>query len=196
MTSYKEGSVMKQTKISAGKRLMGLVLAGLCWAGTAQAVDLWFLPPDTGWVGVGYEGTPVSPSSVPIVYGNQIMFVSQEAVADYLQAGATIGYPNLITPLIVDGLPQAVPMWKVPELLKRGATASEDLVIMHRGEEQIAVYKAQIAEYEAKGYVQGPRENWTETVLMCFEQKSALVDRAAVEKYKQQGAVLGACPKK
>jgi hypothetical protein len=67
---------------------------------------------------------------------------------------------------------------------------------MHKGAEQIAVTKAQVEEFKAKGYELGAKEDWSEGVLMCYKGEDVIVEPGAVDKYVKQGADRGACDQK
>jgi|YelNatPaOPRAMG01_1025707.scaffolds.fasta_scaffold45186_3 hypothetical protein len=187
---------MKQMNI-VRSACVALVLSAWVGINAASAQDIWVLPsPGDAWVGSAQVGSAASPDLIPLQYQGQIMMVSQDAVSAFLAKGARLGYPNVICPMMLDGKPVAAPIWQVPEMIRKGAQVSEDLVVMHKGNEQIAVLKAQVAEYTSKGYELGPRPHWNEGVVMCVKNQTAVVARDAVEKYKKEGATLGPCPKK
>lgn len=176
---------------------LALVLFGLVGVSTGNAQDIWILPGVTdAWVGSAQVGSTTAPDLIPLQYMNQIMLVSQDAVSAFLAKGARLGYPEVICAVILDGKPRAVPIWQVPEMLRKGAQISDDLVVMHKGNDQIAVLKSQVSEYTAKGYEVGARTRWQEGVVMCVKNQTVVVEHGSVEKYKKEGGTLGACPKK
>jgi hypothetical protein len=194
---------MKDTKTIRPVRwfCLTVLLLGLAGASPLQAEpDIWILPGSDMWMGEGRIGSPVDPSLVVIWFQNGlIQFVPASEIAGFLQKGAATGWPNVAVLLIVfhsPGKPEVVPIWKVAEELRKGAQMpTDDIVVMHKGKEHIAVTKAQIDEYKTKGYELGPRNGWTEGVVMCHKNQLVVVAKNAVEKYKKQGAELGPCKK-
>jgi len=170
-----------------------ILLLGVQASVVGQTQDLWVLPQTGGWIGYGQIGSPTDPGLVVVVYQNQIMLVPPTAVAGYLQLGGRVGWPNVVVALYVDGKPVAAPISQVPELLRKGAQVSEDLVIMHKGNDQIAVPKAQVDQFTAQGYQLGPKDGWIAGTVMCFKSQLVVVDVKALEKYKKEGADLGPC---
>ncbi|MBM3859912.1 MAG: hypothetical protein FJ395_09715 [Verrucomicrobia bacterium] len=186
---------MKQTnKFSSAFRLCVVAVVLQVAAATAvQAQDMWLLPGPNTWMGKGLIGSPTDPSLVPVQFQGEILLVPPTEIAGYLQRGGRTGWPEVIVPMIVDGQPVAARIWQVESLLRKGGQVADDLVIMHKGDEQVAVRKSQVDEYKAKGYQPGPKEGWTEGVVMCFKNRVVVVDVKAVDKYKNQGAEAGPC---
>lgn len=198
MIYTKEHSPMKHSNRFHSLRWFSLavVLLASSSAITLQAQeDMWVLPgPDT-WIGRGLIGSPTDPSLVPIQFQGEILFVPPSEVAGYIQKGGRSGWPEVVVPMLVNGKPEAVPIWLVSDKLKNGAQPSGDLVIMHKGNEQIAVSKSQVDEYKSKGYELGPRNGWVSGAVMCFKNRLVVVDANAVDKYSKQGAEAGPCKK-
>ncbi len=175
---------------------LATLFLGIAGSSALQAEDMWVLPMDNGWIGEGMVGSAIDPGLVPIRYLGNIILVPVGAVSGYLQKGGKVGWPDVVVPLIVDGKLVAVPIWQVADLLRKGAQAADDLFVMHKGDELIAVRKVEVNEYTAKGYELGPKQDWREGVVMCAKGHTVIVARAAVEKYKKEGAELGPCKKK
>jgi len=175
---------------------LAVLLLGIAGVITLQAEeDMWILPGPDMWMGRGLIGSPTDPTLIPIRYNGEIMFIPPTEIASYVQKGGKTGWPEVIVPLIVNGKPMAVPIWQVADLLKKGAQTSDDLVVMHKGKEQVAVLKSQVGEYRSKGYELGPRQDWTEGRVMCLKNRLVVVDNKAVDKYTKQGAEAGPCKK-
>jgi|GEM_PF-1957458 len=175
---------------------LAVVLLASSSAITLQAQeDMWVLPgPDT-WIGRGLIGSPTDPSLVPVQFQGEILFVPPGEVAGYIQKGGKSGWPCVYVPLLVDGKPVAVPIWLVTDVLRKGAETSSELVIMHKGNEHIAVRKSQVAEYTAKGYELGARPECIEGAVMCWKERLVVAASRAVAKYTKQGAEAGPCKK-
>jgi hypothetical protein len=178
-----------------------VLLFGLAGAITLQAEeDMWIVPgadtcgADT-WIGRGLIGSPVDPTLVPIRFQGEILLVPPSEIAGYVQKGGKTGWPEVVVPLLVDGKPSAVPSWQVADKLKKGAQTSDDLVILHKGNDQIAVLKSQVDECKSKGYELAARDGWVSGVVMCFKNRLVIVDSNAVAKYKKEGAEPGPCKK-
>ncbi|MCX7886445.1 MAG: hypothetical protein N3B01_04180 [Verrucomicrobiae bacterium] len=188
---------MKQSGcFGVGGALWFVVVLGLLapLASHAQE-DMWILPDFSPWAPPGSVavGSPTEPGMMMVAFQGQLLVVPPSAVPDYLMKGGRLGWPSVVVPMLLDGKGVAVPLDQVADYLRKGAQVSDELVIMHKGDEQIAVRKSEVAEYQAKGYVLGPKQGWMEGRLMCYKGQNVVVLASAVDKYKKDGAVLGPC---
>ncbi len=134
---------------------IGVGLALLSGATLVMAEQV-YTPPPGGGFGAGTSGGVGSSVSGGLnvgTIGNIIIFFSGTP-----GPGVRLGEPDVVVPMRdQDGRPIFVPISQVNLVIDRGGKPDNTLVIMHKGEEQIAVDAADVEKYKNQGWTEGAK---------------------------------------
>lgn len=124
-----------------------------------------YVPPTPGGFGSGTSGGGGGSSSTTApsvgMQGNNVVFFYGAP-----PAGVKLGEPDVVVPMRdATNKPILVPISQVNLVIQQGGSADNNLIVMHKGTEQIAIDPADLQKYKDQGYAEGPKEGTKKGVV-------------------------------